>query len=83
MIDQATDDSNFNAIVVYHNYRTNLDLLKLQQLGIVGGTLYKKLPMISLTAKRSQIIALSKLANVRSIYGNLSRQVLRSPMSLI
>ncbi len=70
LLDKSTDDSNINAVIVYHNYPTQNDLTKLQQLGIAGGTLYKKLPMISLTAKRSQIFELSKLANVRSIYGN-------------
>ena len=70
LLNQMTDDSNVNAVIVFHNYPTASDLTQLQQNGITGGTLYKKLPMISVTAKKSALIAASKLSNVRSIYGN-------------
>jgi serine protease AprX len=36
----------------------------------LGGTLYRVLPMISVSATRSQIAAASRLPQVRSIYGN-------------
>jgi serine protease AprX len=34
-----------------------------------GGTLYRRLPMIVLTARRRQIVEISRLPGVRSIYG--------------
>jgi len=69
-MNRATDDSNVNAVIVYHKYPTPADLLKLQQLGIMGGTKYRVLPMIMVTATRQQLIAVSRLPQVRSIYGN-------------
>jgi serine protease AprX len=69
-LNQATDDSNINAVIIYHQYPTQADLAQLQQIGIVGGTLYRRLPMILVTATRGQLIAVSRLPQVRSIYGN-------------
>lgn len=70
LLNQATDDSNINAVIVFHQYPTAADLARLQQLGIVAGTLYRVLPMIMVTATRSQLIAVSRLPQVRSLYGN-------------
>ncbi|HZH33648.1 MAG TPA: S8 family serine peptidase [Pyrinomonadaceae bacterium] len=69
-LNQIADDSNVNAIVVFHRYPTDADLLQLNQIGIVGGTRFRMLPMIVVTAQRQQLVALSRLSNVRSIYGN-------------
>jgi serine protease AprX len=69
-LNQITDDSNVNAVVVFHQYPTAADLDRLRELGILGGTLYRVLPMVVVTATRAQIIALSKMPSVRSIYGN-------------
>ena len=69
-LNNATDDSNINAVVVYHNAVTEGDLAQLQQIGINGGTRFRVLPMVYVTARRSQLIAVSRLATVRSLYGN-------------
>jgi len=67
---QLADDSTVNAVVVYHSLPTDADLADLQKIGIVGGTRFRALPMITLTGTRDQITAISKLPAVRSIYGN-------------
>jgi serine protease AprX len=70
LLDRLTDDSHVNAVVVYHRLPTDADIADLQRLGIFAGTRYRALPMIALTATKSQIITVSRLAAVRSIYGN-------------
>jgi serine protease AprX len=70
LLNEITDDSNVNAIIVYHQPTSESDLADLRNIGVLGGTRYRQLPMIALTAKRSQIIAISRLRSVRSIYGN-------------
>jgi serine protease AprX len=69
-LNQATDDSNINAVIVFHQYPTANETAQLRQIGILGGTLYRVLPMIAVSATRSQIAAASRLPQVRSIYGN-------------
>ena len=69
-LNQATDDSNINAIIIFHQYPTANDIADLQTIGILGGTKFKVLPMISVTTTRDKLIAVSQLRNVRSIYGN-------------
>jgi serine protease AprX len=69
-LNQMTDDSTINAVITFHQYPTALDLAQLQQAGILGGTQFKRLPFIIATATRNQLIAVSHLPNVRSIYGN-------------
>lgn len=69
-LNQLTDDSSVNAVIVFHRYPTENDLANLQTIGILGGTKYKMLPMISVTTTRDRLIAVSQLPNVRSIYGN-------------
>jgi len=69
-LNEATDDSNINAIIVFHQYPSQSDIAKLQEIGITGGTLYRVLPMISVSTTRAKIIAASRLPQVRSIYGN-------------
>jgi serine protease AprX len=70
LLNQVTDDSNINAVVVYHKYPNEVDLAHLKQIGILGGTRFKQLPMVVITGTRQQIINISRLSNVRSIYGN-------------
>ena len=69
-MNQATDDSNVNAVIVFHQYPAAADIAKLQQLGITGGTIYRVLPMVMVSATRLQLIAVSRLPQIRSIYGN-------------
>jgi serine protease AprX len=70
LLNQATDDSSINAVIVFHQYPGEPDLDNLRQLGIAGGTRFRVLPMIYVSATRQQLSAVSQLANVRSIYGN-------------
>jgi serine protease AprX len=74
LLNEMTDDSNVNAIVVYHQKPSETDIADLRNIGVLGGTRYRELPMIALTAKRSQIISISRLPGVRSIYGNRTLQ---------
>ena len=74
LLNEMTDDSNVNAIVVFHQKPSETDLADLRNIGILGGTRYRELPMIALTAKRSQVISISRLPSVRSIYGNRTLQ---------
>jgi serine protease AprX len=69
-LNQLTDDSSINAVIVYYHLPTDADLADLQHLGVVGGSRYHVLPMVTITATRAQIVAISKLVSVRSIYGN-------------
>lgn len=69
-LNEMTDDSNVNAILVFHQYPSQNDLAQLQQIGIRGGTLFRVLPMIVATATRQQLVAVSQMRNIRSIYGN-------------
>jgi serine protease AprX len=67
---QLADDSTVNAVVIYHYLPSDSDLSDLQKIGVIGGTRFRALPMITLTGTRDQITAISKLPAVRSIYGN-------------
>lgn len=78
-LNQLTDDSNVNAVIVYYQTPTNSDLSDLQNIGITGGTRFHALPMIALTGTRNQIMAISHLANVRSIYGNRTLKLTSEP----
>jgi serine protease AprX len=74
LLNEMTDDSNVDAIVVFHQKPSDADMADLRNIGVLGGTRYRELPMIALTAKRSQIISISRLPSVRSIYGNRTLQ---------
>mgnify|MGYP003288430913 CR=1 FL=1 len=69
-INNATDDSNINAVIVYHVSVTDADIAQLQQLGIMGGTRLRMLPIVYVTATKAQLLAVSHLPRVRSLYGN-------------
>ena len=69
-LNNATDDSNINAVIVYHSSVTDADIAQLRQLGITGGTRLRMLPIVYATATRAQLIAVSQLPTVRSLYGN-------------
>lgn len=69
-LNNATDDSNINAIVVYHRAVTDSDINALRSIGILGGTRMRALPVVYVTGTRSQIAAISRFPAVRSIYGN-------------
>src|SRR5688500_1447868 len=69
-LNNATDDSNINAVIVYHVSVTDADIAQLQQLGIMGGTRLRILPVVYVTATKAQLLAVSQLPRVRSLYGN-------------
>ena len=79
LLDRATDDSNINAAVVYHRQPGESDLADLRVNGITGGTRYRALPVIAVTATRRQLVAVSRLPAVRSIYGNRTLQKTSDP----
>ena len=69
-LNNATDDSNINAVIVYHSSVTDADITQLRQLGIMGGTRLRVLPVVYVTATKAQLLAVSRLPRVRSLYGN-------------
>ena len=78
-LNNLTDDSNVDAIIVYHQKPTDADLTDLVNIGVLGGTRYRELPMIALTASKRQILQISHLPDVRSIYGNRTLQSTLDP----
>jgi serine protease AprX len=74
LLNGLTDDSNVDAVVVYHHLPNDTDIADLQRLGVLGGTRYRVLPMIAISATKAQIVAISHLSSVRSIYGNRTFQ---------
>src|SRR5437763_5813166 len=74
LLNRATDDSNIDAVIVYHNLPTDSDISDLQNIGVLGGTRYHALPMIAVTTTKSRIDAISHLSSVRSIYSNRTFQ---------
>ena len=79
LLNRITDDSNVNAAVIYHHLPTDSDLAALQNLGILGGTRFRALPVVTLTATRRQIRDISRLPGVRSIYGNRTLSITTEP----
>ena len=79
LLNSLTDDSNVNAAVVYHHLPSDSDLADLQNIGVVGGTRFHVLPVITLTATRRQMMVISHLPAVRSIYGNRTLTVTSEP----
>jgi serine protease AprX len=73
-LDQMTDDSNVNAVVIYHHPVTDSDIADLQTIGVHGGTRFTALPMVALSATKHQIVQISSLASVLSVYGNRTLQ---------
>ncbi|MFL6373300.1 MAG: S8 family serine peptidase [Pyrinomonadaceae bacterium] len=69
-LNNATDDSSINAVVVFHDQLTDADISYLQSVGILGGTRFRVLPMVYVTGTKAQIVAISHSPRVQSIYGN-------------
>lgn len=74
LLNRLTDDSNVDAVLIYHHLPSDADIADLQRIGVLGGTRYRALPMIAITARKTQIAAISHFASVRSIYGNRTLQ---------
>ncbi|MCA1591340.1 MAG: S8 family serine peptidase [Acidobacteria bacterium] len=71
---RATDDSYLNAVVVYQQPVTDSDIAELQSLGLRGGTRYRALPMVALSATPGQLNAIRQLKAVRHIALNRTLQ---------
>lgn len=74
LLNRLLDDSNINAIVIYHQLPTDDDIADLRRLGVLGGTRYRSLPMIAITTTKRQLLNVSRLPAVRSIYSNRTLQ---------
>src|SRR3989442_1447793 len=66
------DTSSLNVIVTYRSSPGPADLSDLRGLGIPGGTIFRRLPMVVVNATPSQIKAIAGLPAVRSVYANRS-----------
>ncbi len=78
-LNSLADDSTVNCAIVYHHLPTDADIADLQNLGFTGGTRFRVLPVVIVTGTRDQIIAVSHLPAVRSIYGNRTLQLAADP----
>ena len=74
LLNTLTDDSNVAAVIVYHHTPTDANIADLQNIGILGGTRFRMLPMIAVTTTKANLISVSHLPAVRSIYGNRTFQ---------
>src|SRR2546426_6022476 len=64
------DTSWLNVIVTYRSAPTAFDLAKLRALGIMGGTIFRRLPMVVVNATRDQIVSIAALPAVRSVFAD-------------
>jgi serine protease AprX len=74
LLNQLTDDSNVNAVISYHNLPNEGDIADLQAIGVLGGTRFRVLPIIATTTTKRNLMAVSRLSAVRSIYSNRTFQ---------
>jgi serine protease AprX len=74
VLNTLTDDSNVAAVIVYHRMPTDADIADLQNVGVLGGTRYRMLPMIAVTTTKANLVSISRLPAVRSIYSNRTFQ---------
>src|SRR5215510_6837559 len=79
LLESLADDSNVNAAVVYHSSVTDSDIATLRQLGVLLGQRYRVLPVVSVTTTKRQLLQISQLPRVRSIYGNRTLKILAEP----
>jgi serine protease AprX len=66
------DTSSINVIVTYRVAPTVVDLANLQAMGILGGAIFRRLPMVVVNATRDQIARIAGLPAVRSVFANRS-----------
>ena len=74
LLNRLTDDSNVDAVIIYHHLPTDADIADLQAIGVLGGTRYRALPMIAVTTTKRRIALVSHLPAVRSLYSNRTFQ---------
>jgi serine protease AprX len=68
--------SFLSVVVAFHHLPTEADLNALRSAGIVGGTRFRNLPMVIVNASKQQIVDISSLPSVRSIYTNKTLDLL-------
>ena len=73
-LNRLTDDSNVDAVLVYHHLPTDSDIADLKALGVLGGTRYRALPVIAVTTTKGRLNAISRLPSIRSLYTNRTFQ---------
>jgi serine protease AprX len=64
------DTSSINVIVTYHAAPTIFDLARLRAMGILGGTIFRRLPMVVISATPDQIRRIAALPAVRSVFAD-------------
>jgi serine protease AprX len=74
LLNRLTDDSNVDAVLVYHHLPSDSDIADLQALGVLGGTRYRALPVIAVTTTKGRLNAISHLPSIRSLYTNRTFQ---------
>jgi serine protease AprX len=74
LLNRLTDDSNVDAVLVYHHLPNDADIADLQALGVLGGTRYRALPVIAVTTTKGRLNAISHLPSIRSLYTNRTFQ---------
>jgi serine protease AprX len=74
LLNRLTDDSNVDAVLVYHHLPNDADIADLQALGVLGGTRYRALPVIAVTTTKRRLNAISHLPSIRSLYTNRTFQ---------
>jgi serine protease AprX len=74
LMNRLTDDSNIDAVIVYHHLPTDADIADLQAIGVLGGTRYRALPVIAVTTTWRRLTTISRLPSVRSLYTNRTFQ---------
>lgn len=62
------DSSSIGVIVVYRSYPGAADFANLTTIGLSGGTVFRRLPMVVVNATKQQIDAIRQLPRVRSVY---------------
>ena len=70
LLDRLPDSSAINVFVVFHRMPTDSDLDDLRAIGVLGGTRFHNLPMVMINATKDQVVAISSLPSVRSLYSN-------------
>ncbi|HEX7174342.1 MAG TPA: S8 family serine peptidase, partial [Pyrinomonadaceae bacterium] len=74
LLEQSTNDEHINAAIIYHSAVTESDLATLRGIGVTGGTRFRVLPVVLVTATPTQLAAVSSLPTVRALYGNRTLQ---------
>jgi serine protease AprX len=67
LLSTLPDTSSIDVIVVYQSLPTAADLATLTALGIPGGTIFRRLPMVVVNATKDQMRAIVLLPGVRSL----------------